>query len=98
MQNFSKMVMRVFPALMLGVLQLSLNSKAAAQDEILRDWIDQGASWPEDVELVLSTEKPSVPEQEVPPAGDGTEPAKVTQEDAATDVGKTSDEQVLEVE
>lgn len=178
MQNFSKMVMRVFPALMLGVLQLSLISKAAAQDEIdfvkqvkpileshclechgeiekdgeendfkisdrddaldfigsdgaedsdlfylivsddedeimpppehsklteaqikvLRDWIDQGASWPEDVELVLSTEKPSVPEQEVPPAGDGTEPAKVTQEDAATDVGKTSDEQVLEVE
>jgi hypothetical protein len=33
------MVMRVFPALMLGVLQLSLISKAAAQDEI--DFVKQ---------------------------------------------------------
>ncbi len=178
MQDFSKIFMRVFPALLLGVIQLSLISKVAAQDEVdfvkqvkpileshclechgetekdgeendfrisdrddaldfigsdgaedsdlfylivsddedeimpppehsklteaqikvLRDWIDQGASWPEGVELVLSTEAPPVTEPEVPLAGDGAEPAEGSQGDATTGVGKTSDEEVFEVE
>ena len=178
MQNFSKIFMRIFPALMLGVLPLLLVSEVAAQDEIdfvkqvkpilelhclechgetekegeendfqisdrddaldfigsdgaedsdlfylivsededevmpppehsklteaqinvLRDWIDQGADWPEDVELVLNTEAPSPTDPEVPASGDSEEPAKVSQEDAGSDVGKTSGEQVLEVE
>ncbi len=178
MQDFSKIFMRVFPALLLGVVQLSLISEVAAQDEVdfvkqvkpileshclechgeiekdgeendfrisdrgdaldfigsdgaedsdlfylvisddedevmpppehsklteaqikvLRDWIDQGASWPEDVELVLSTETPPATEPEVPPTGDGAEPAKGSQGNATPGVGKTSDEQVFEVQ
>jgi len=69
-----------------------------AQINVLRDWIDQGADWPEDVELVLNTEAPSSTDPELPASGDGEEPAKVSQEDAGSDVGKTSGEQVLEME
>ena len=39
MQNFSKIFMRIFPALMLGVLPLLLVSEVAAQDEI--DFVKQ---------------------------------------------------------
>ena len=175
MQNLSIVLMRVFPALLVGAIQLSLISNAAAQNEIdfveqvkpileshclechgeiekdgeendfrisdrddaldfigsdgvedsdlflliisdddeevmppaehskltesqieiLRAWIDQGASWPDDVELVLSSGSTSVSEPEVPPTDPGEEPTSEGQGNLAGGVGTTSDEQAV---
>jgi uncharacterized membrane protein len=64
-----------------------------SQIEILRAWIDQGASWPDDVELVLSSGSTSVSEPEVPPTDPGEEPTLETQGNLASGVGTASDEQ-----
>ena len=177
MQNFPKVFIRVFPTLLIGVIQLSLSSELLAQNEInfvkqvkpilqshclechgeiekdgeendfrisdrddaldfigsdgaedsdlfllivsddedeimpppehskltktqvkvLRDWIDQGASWPEGVELVVSTDAPPMAEPKVPPAEDGTKLAQVSQGAVASGTGTTSDEQVVDI-